>query len=343
MPPQKKNSKIGLTPEDREQMLKGFKIRPNSDIFFATYFSDPKHESALVNFINAVLTDSNDPPVVSAEVLNPFNIKEFAVDKCLILDVRAKDNGGRIFDIELQVSNHLAFKERMLGYWADTYSGQLFRGDDYIALMPVVSIIVVFDDLFPELADRHQVFHLVSDENPKVRFSDHICVHVLCLKGVGVDRLEKIRDWNDALQGWSLFWSCEPEELEEQMSVISEKNPVLSEVDREFRRYSKIQEMRELERSRMRYDAMIRIERGEAMKLIKQAKEAEARGKARGKAEGKARERAEKVVRILDHRFDKVPSQLSDKLLKMDNLDKLNELFDIALDCKTVEDFEAEL
>lgn len=29
----------------------------------------------LVNLFNAVLTDSNDPPVVSAEVLNLFNIK----------------------------------------------------------------------------------------------------------------------------------------------------------------------------------------------------------------------------------------------------------------------------
>ncbi|MGL6226279.1 MAG: Rpn family recombination-promoting nuclease/putative transposase, partial [Thermoguttaceae bacterium] len=245
MPSKKKKSQPELTTETREELLRDFKIRPNSDIFFATYFSNPKHESVLVNFINAVLTDSNDQPVVSAEVLNPFNLKKFAIDKSMILDVRAKDNGGRIFDIEIQVSSHLAFKERMLGYWADTYSGQLFRGGNYLSLKPVISIIIVFDDIFPELESRHQLFHLVSDENPKVLFSDHICVHVLCLKGIGVEKLETIHDWNNALQGWSLFLSCEPEELEEQMSVISTKNPVLSEVGKEFRRYASTPEMRE--------------------------------------------------------------------------------------------------
>ncbi|MGL6225134.1 MAG: Rpn family recombination-promoting nuclease/putative transposase, partial [Thermoguttaceae bacterium] len=157
MPSKKKISQSELTTETREELLRDFKIRPNSDIFFATYFSDPKHESVLVNFINAVLTDSHDPPVVCAEVLNPFNIKKFAIDKSMILDVRAKDNGGRIFDIEIQVSNHLAFKERMLGYWADTYSGQLFRGGNYLSLKPVISIIIVFDDIFPELESRHQL------------------------------------------------------------------------------------------------------------------------------------------------------------------------------------------
>ncbi|MGL6196721.1 MAG: Rpn family recombination-promoting nuclease/putative transposase, partial [Thermoguttaceae bacterium] len=344
MPPKKKKTKLELSTENREQMLKDFRIRPNSDIFFATYFSDPKHESTLVNLINAVLTDSSDPPIVSAEVLNPFNIKKFAVDKSMILDVRAKDEGGRIFDIEIQMYSHLAFKERMLGYWADTYSGQLFRGDDYISLKPVVSIIIVFDDIFPELKNRHQLFHLVSDENPKVLFSEHICIHVLCLKGVGLEHLENIHDWNDALQGWSLFFSCEPEELEEQMSVISTKNPVLSDVGKEFRRYSSNPEMREIERSRMLYEAFHRLELGKAMEMLKEAEataatseaKGEARGKAEGTAEGIAIGEARKIARLLERRFDNVPSQLNDALLKIADLDKLDELFDFALDCQTL-------
>ncbi|MGL4944098.1 MAG: Rpn family recombination-promoting nuclease/putative transposase, partial [Thermoguttaceae bacterium] len=205
--PSKSKKEIELTPEDHEHLLKDFKIRPNSDIFFASYFSNPKHEASLVNFINSVMLDSNDRLIESAEVLNPFNVKKFAVDKNIVLDVRVQDERKHIFDIEMQVSTHLAFKERMLEYWADTYSSQLFRGGKYAALKPVVSIIITFDNLFPQLKKRHQVFHLVSDENPSVMFSDHIAVHVVCLSGVRVGREEKIRDWNDALQGWSLFLS----------------------------------------------------------------------------------------------------------------------------------------
>ncbi|MGL4944020.1 MAG: Rpn family recombination-promoting nuclease/putative transposase, partial [Thermoguttaceae bacterium] len=197
MPPKPKK-KIELTPEDHEYLLKDFKIRPNSDIFFASYFSNPKHEGSLVNFINSVMLDSKDSLIESAEVLNPFNVKKFAIDKNIVLDVRVQDERKHIFDIEMQVSTHLAFKERMLEYWADTYSSQLFRGGKYAALKPVVSIIITFDNLFPQLKKRHQVFHLVSDENPSVMFSDHIAVHVVCLSGVRVGREEKIRDWNDA-------------------------------------------------------------------------------------------------------------------------------------------------
>ncbi|MGL4942940.1 MAG: Rpn family recombination-promoting nuclease/putative transposase [Thermoguttaceae bacterium] len=285
--PSKKYKKTKLTSEDREQLLKDFKIRPNSDLFFATYFSNPKHEESLVNFINAVLLDSNDRLIVRADVLNPFNLKKFAVDKSMVLDVRVRDERGYIFDIDIQVATHAAFKERMLGYWADTYSSQLFRGGEYTALKPVISILITFDDLFPQLVKRHQLFHLVSDEDPNVWFSDHIAVHVVCLSGVRIGHQEKIRDWNDALQGWSLFLSCEPEELEEQMSVISKKNPILGEVGKEFQRYASIEEVRELERSRMRYAAMRRIELGEAIERGKAEGIAvgEARGEARGKTE----------------------------------------------------------
>ncbi|MGL4944455.1 MAG: DUF4351 domain-containing protein [Thermoguttaceae bacterium] len=162
---------------------------------------------------------------------------------------------------------------------------------------------------------------------------------------------------NDALQGWSLFLACEPEELEEQMSVISKKNPVLNDVGKEFHRYASDNEMRELERSRMRYAAMQRIETGAAFELGEARGKAEgiavgeARGKAegiavgeaRGKAEGIAIGEARKIVRLLNRRFENVPQQLTESLLTIDDLNKLDALFDLAFDCKTLKEFQKAL
>ena len=56
-------------------------IKATSDLFIATLLSAPKNEPILRNIINAVLTNSGHAPITIAEVLNPYNVREFAVDK----------------------------------------------------------------------------------------------------------------------------------------------------------------------------------------------------------------------------------------------------------------------
>ena len=40
--------------------------------------------------------------------------------------------------------------ERFLYYWAEMYGGQLRRGDEYSALKPAVSIVLIDFDYLPE-------------------------------------------------------------------------------------------------------------------------------------------------------------------------------------------------
>ncbi|MGL6196780.1 MAG: hypothetical protein ACRC2T_18365, partial [Thermoguttaceae bacterium] len=68
--------------------------------------------------------------------------------------------------------------------------------------------------------------------------------------------------------------------------------------------------------------------------------EIELKGKAEGVAIGEARGEARKVARLLDKRFEKVPYQLNEKLLMITDLEKLDMLFDLAFDCKTLEEFQ---
>ena len=77
------------------------------------------------------LINSGHVPIKTAEVLNPFNVKEFAVVKRIVLDVRVKDERDEIFNIEIKTTPHSAFVERIMFGWADTFSAQLHAGNEY--------------------------------------------------------------------------------------------------------------------------------------------------------------------------------------------------------------------
>ena len=55
-----------------------------------------------MHFLNAILADDLVAPISEVEILNPYNDKEFLDDKLSVVDVKAKDSGGRLYQIEIQ-------------------------------------------------------------------------------------------------------------------------------------------------------------------------------------------------------------------------------------------------
>ena len=156
---------------------------PMSDLFTASMWSAPKNVGLLRSFINGVLANANMRPIIEATVLNPFNIKEFVLSKRIVLDVRVKDELERIFDIEIQTAWHSAFPNRVLDYWADTYSSQLAKGSEYTLMRPVISIVLTRFPIFPQLKKIHTVFEIRARENPDVLLTDHLQIHFLRIVG----------------------------------------------------------------------------------------------------------------------------------------------------------------
>ena len=74
-------------------------IDPTSDIFVLYLFGSPENNDILLDFINSVLSDTGFNKIVEVEPLNPFNIRKFVNDKMSILDIKAKDEYGKIYDI----------------------------------------------------------------------------------------------------------------------------------------------------------------------------------------------------------------------------------------------------
>jgi hypothetical protein len=51
-----------------------------------------------------MLTETLPSPVVEVQVLDPYNPQETLKDKLTIVDVKARDAAGRVFQVEIQLS-----------------------------------------------------------------------------------------------------------------------------------------------------------------------------------------------------------------------------------------------
>ena len=79
-------------------------------------------------------------PIVEVTIVNPYNMQDFLDDKLSILDIKASDANGAIYDIEMQVTIFEGLVQRVVFYGCEMYAGQLNAGDDYAELNPVYCI-----------------------------------------------------------------------------------------------------------------------------------------------------------------------------------------------------------
>ena len=108
-----------------------------NDVAFRKIFGNAKKSICLISFLNAVLELEGTSRIKSVTFLNPYLVPRIIEDKSSIIDVRATDQKGRRFVVEMQVSDKKGFKERVQYYAARDYSMQINQGEDYTKLRPV--------------------------------------------------------------------------------------------------------------------------------------------------------------------------------------------------------------
>jgi predicted transposase/invertase (TIGR01784 family) len=161
-------------------------IRPTVDCVFKAILGSNENKHLLINFLNAVLGLMNGQAIKDVVILNPYNEKEFQDDKLSIIDIKATDEAGAFYQIEVQISIYRWLAERMLFNWATIYHSQLTSGQDYTQLKPTTSIWLLEDTLFsPESEEEmNKYLHLnfkPYDKNVMIYLSNHLDIHVLQL------------------------------------------------------------------------------------------------------------------------------------------------------------------
>jgi predicted transposase/invertase (TIGR01784 family) len=156
-------------------------IDPKVDCVFKSILGNESNRNLLVHFLNAVLGSELVLPITGVEILNPYNEKEHLDDKLSIVDVKAKDERGRVYQIEIQLDYFGYLPARMLYTWSDVYSQQLQSGEKYYKLNPTYSIW-----LLAENAIKHddQYIH-------RYKFRDEAGVPLIEHGGIWVFELEK--------------------------------------------------------------------------------------------------------------------------------------------------------
>jgi predicted transposase/invertase (TIGR01784 family) len=293
---------------------------PKSDLFTTVLLGDPKNESLLLSYINGVFLDVGKTPIVQATVQNPFNIKKYAGDKGIVLDVRAKDEYGRFFNLEIQNRYHESFDNRILYSWSDQYSSQLKAGVQYTELRPVISIVLTQFTLFPQLKNRHNVFRITAQENPDVVLTDDFEMHFLHLSGIAKSRIDKLEGIRSELRHWLYFFVYGDKLSEAKMSSITNNDPAIMEAFEQLNRFYADPELMELDRQRRlaTFDQMA-------------ANAAEAKGQART------------IITILNGRYNATPENISIKLFALRDIEQLDRLATFALHCNSLEEFASHL
>ena len=135
-------------------------IDPKIDCVFKALLGAEDNRNLLVHFLNAILSADLTTPISTVDILNPYNDKEFLEDKLSIVDVKARDNDGNLYQIEIQLVNFTDLPERILYNWADIYSEQLRNGEGYYRLRPTYSIWLLAENLIKADSDYIHTYKL---------------------------------------------------------------------------------------------------------------------------------------------------------------------------------------
>lgn len=262
-------------------------VKPTSDLFIRYLLGSEKNKDVLLDFINSFLEDEGFTLAVKLEIKNPFNLKELPEAKESVLDVKAQDAKGRLFDVEIQVIGNEYFIKRALYYWAKLYESRLSDGELYHTLNPVITMNVLEFTIFPEITDAHTCFMATEIEEKDYILTGDMQLHFLELEKV---RFEGKPELKSSLDRWIYYLKNEGKaEEEEEMKILLNDDPIMEKAHKTYREFTADEKLVELNEARMKF---IRDQKT----LIYGARE---RGIKEGIEQGKERGKKEDVKRML--------------------------------------------
>jgi len=99
------------------------KVNPKIDLVFKKLFGAEENKDLLLSLINAILPAHQQ--ITELVLKNPYNISDYAEGKLSILDIKAQDENGVQYDIEMQIKGTGFYGKRILYYWAKMFGSQL--------------------------------------------------------------------------------------------------------------------------------------------------------------------------------------------------------------------------
>ncbi len=207
------------------------KINPRVDFAFKLIFGNEQNKDILISLLNAILEDYQTCPIESIEILNPLGAKEYSKDKLTILDIKAKDQKGEFYNIEMQISDQYYYQKRALYYWSKLYTSQISEGIGYQNLTRTVSINILNFNAIKEV-DYHNVYR-VRELKKNIDLTEQLEIHFIELEKFS----KELPDLKRTMDRWIYFLKYAekftetnlPEQLKE-IETIEKANVILDRI-----------------------------------------------------------------------------------------------------------------
>ncbi len=121
-------------------------INPKIDLVFKKLFGTEQNINLLKSLVNSILPENEQ--VTTLELKNPYNPSDYLSGKISYLDIKATDENGKWYNIEIQIAPFDFFGFRLLFYWAKMYSSQLKSKQTYDELRKTIVISLINFDYF---------------------------------------------------------------------------------------------------------------------------------------------------------------------------------------------------
>ena len=264
------------------------RISPRVDLAFKKIFGVEENKDLLISLINSIV--GAEDQVSEVTLLNPYNPKNFKTDKLSILDIKATNQDGKRFNIEIQISDEADYDKRALYYWAKIYTEQLKVAEDYSKLSKAIGIHILNFTSIPAVKKYHNVFHITEKETGLLYFKD-LELHTIELKKFSDSSDEELADIvakvKNALDMWLAF-------LTRNDLLIADNLPKELNDPNLKKAINVLSVMNFTPEEREDYEDHLKWLRIEANTI----RNYEQRGEIRGKAEGKAEGRVERNIEI---------------------------------------------
>ena len=212
-----------------------------TDTLFKMLFVQNPH---LLKHLVATLLDIPLESIGQFVITNPDIPPDTKGEKFCRLDINMAVNNQRV-TLEVQVENEGNYPERILYYWARSYSSALSEGGAYEDLPRTVIINILDFIQFTESPDFHSEFRPLEVKRGE-QLSDKMSLHFFELQKLPACELET----SNKLQLWlSLFKADTKEEL---ARIKALKEPIMEQAINAYERITVTPEFQELERLRSR-------------------------------------------------------------------------------------------
>ncbi|MGH8498226.1 MAG: Rpn family recombination-promoting nuclease/putative transposase, partial [Methylococcales bacterium] len=254
------------------------RIDPKVDCVFKALLGSEANRNLLIHFLNAILTGELAAPIAEVEILNPYNEKEFLDDKLSIVDVKARDAAGNVFQVEIQLSAYGHLPTRIAYTWADIYSQQLQSGQNYDLLKPTYSIWLLAENLIAD--DDYAHNYKLRDDNGRMLI-DHGGIWLLELAKFDAESIATEQQrWlmffkkGDQLDAANLPEWMNTEEMRKAMSTLKQ----FSEKERDYHAYQArqnfLREQRTIQGEMEELEQKLEQERLEKLEALKREQSA---------------------------------------------------------------------